>query len=100
MCFRPGGPNSFYHNLGGEDFEEIAVQLGIDETALSASGGACAADVDNDGDVDLYIQYQPEGGRVYYNHYSQSGALGFTKGAFIPATVGTSGQVRVALRLL
>jgi enediyne biosynthesis protein E4 len=54
----PGRPNSLYENqLGkrrGLRFVDVAARTGVSLTSLDANG-ACAGDIDNDGDEDLYV---------------------------------------------
>ncbi|MCG8407161.1 MAG: FG-GAP-like repeat-containing protein [Phycisphaerales bacterium] len=46
-------PNLLFRNLGNGTFEEVGVAAGVDLTALSA--GCALGDIDNDGDLDLYV---------------------------------------------
>jgi len=48
-----GSPNSLFHNLDGKRFEEVADAAGLVGTDWTYA--AAAADVDLDGDVDLYL---------------------------------------------
>ena len=64
-------PNFLYENQGGGSFEEIGLTSG---TALSANGaaqagmGVDAGDLDNDGDLDLFVtNYQLENNALYRN---------------------------------
>ncbi len=48
--------SKFYRNLGGMEFQDITEESGFVDS--SDPGGGCAfADVDNDGDLDLYVCY-------------------------------------------
>ena len=59
------GANALYRNLGGLRFVDVAAKAWV-EDAASRSNGACAADYDNDGDVDLYVgNYGPS--RLFRN---------------------------------
>ncbi|MFT5286433.1 MAG: hypothetical protein ACI8TQ_002602 [Planctomycetota bacterium] len=48
-----GSPNSLYHNLVGKGFEEVAESAGLVGTDWTYA--SAAADVDQDGDADLYL---------------------------------------------
>ena len=48
------GANHLYDNLGDGSFEEVGVPAGVDDAGGEGNGG-CAADYDNDGDIDLYV---------------------------------------------
>jgi hypothetical protein len=54
----PGRPNSLYENQRGKRkglrFLDVAARAGVSLTSLDANG-ACAGDIDNDGDADLYV---------------------------------------------
>lgn len=54
----PGTPNSLFKNLvretGSLRFTDSAAAAGVELTAFDNTG-ACAADIDNDGDQDLYV---------------------------------------------
>ncbi len=45
--------NALYRNLGGWKFEDVSAQAGVDAAAWG--NGVCAGDVDNDGQLDLYV---------------------------------------------
>jgi hypothetical protein len=47
------GPNRLYRNLGGLRFEDVTDAAGLGDDGYGM--GAVAADVDNDGDADLYV---------------------------------------------
>ena len=48
------GANHLYLNTGDGGFEEMAVEAGVDDAEGEGNGG-CAADYDNDGDIDLFV---------------------------------------------
>ena len=48
------GPNALYRNNGDGTFIDVAVAAGVDDPQSEGNGG-CAADYDNDGDMDLYV---------------------------------------------
>ncbi|HSQ50726.1 MAG TPA: VCBS repeat-containing protein, partial [Nitrospiraceae bacterium] len=45
--------NALYRNLGNWKFEDVSAKAGVDAAAWG--NGACAADADNDGRIDLYV---------------------------------------------
>ena len=45
--------NALYRNLGGWKFENVSKQAGVDAAAWG--NGVCAGDVDDDGQLDLYV---------------------------------------------
>jgi enediyne biosynthesis protein E4 len=45
--------NVLYRNLGGWKFKDVSREAGVD--AAGWGSGACAADYDDDGDLDLYV---------------------------------------------
>ena len=50
-----GSPSRLYRNEGGLRFDEVGREAGFDRVGWAQ--GACAGDVDNDGDVDLFVAY-------------------------------------------
>jgi len=66
----PGSANALYQNQWKETGELIfidrAVELGLDATEQDSTG-AVAADIDNDGDQDLYVLGYGEPNRLYLN---------------------------------
>ncbi len=48
------GANHLYDNLGDGSFKEVGAAAGVDDAGGEGNGG-CAADYDNDGDIDLYV---------------------------------------------
>jgi len=50
------GPNQLYHNLGSGTFTDVTATSGTGSAGLDLWSTGCAfADIDNDGDVDLYV---------------------------------------------
>jgi hypothetical protein len=45
--------NALYRNLGGWKFEDVSSRAGLDAAAWG--NGVCAGDVDDDGQIDLYV---------------------------------------------
>jgi len=61
-----GSPNALYHNRGGERFEEVAESAGLLGTDWTYA--AAAADVDLDGDADLYLANDYGSNRLMRNN--------------------------------
>jgi hypothetical protein len=62
-------PNRLYRNLGGFEFEEITQPAGLPvERAEGYGAGAAMADVDNDGDLDLFATEWGASNRLYLNN--------------------------------
>lgn len=59
------GPNRLYHNLGGWRFEEMP--MGDAACADQLSTGSTLADVDGDGDLDLFVNGISAGTRLFLN---------------------------------
>lgn len=66
----PGRPNSLYQNQLGRhrkvSFTDVAQRAGVALTSVDANG-ACAGDIDNDGDVDLYVLGKRESNHLFRN---------------------------------
>jgi tetratricopeptide (TPR) repeat protein len=60
-------PNRFFRNIGGSRFEEYTAQTGLG--ILTNSGSIAFADLDNDGDQDIYVN---NGGMVYGDRFPNS----------------------------
>ncbi len=59
------GPNRLYRNNQDGTFTDVTQQAGVGDT--SESNGAIFGDVDNDGDVDLYVTNGHVANRLYEN---------------------------------
>jgi len=60
-------PNTLWHNRGDGSFEEIALFVGLDDPR--GGMGIALADVDRDGDEDLFVSYwQSEPNALYRNN--------------------------------
>ncbi len=59
-------PNVAFHNRGDLRFEEVSHQWGFD--AATISQGACLADLDNDGDMDVIVNNLNDGAGLYRNN--------------------------------
>lgn len=68
--------NLLFRNLDGTHFEEIGQSLGLDRPETTSgiilldSRGLAKADIDNDGDEDVYIRNNRESGVLLRNDYS------------------------------
>lgn len=60
-----GGPNRLYRNLGNFIFEEVSAQAGVNYAGTSKVSSW--ADIDNDGDADLYVGNRDERDLLYIN---------------------------------
>jgi len=63
---RPHGGPALFRNLGGFRFEDVTERAGLSEPGLWCAG-ATFADVDNDGDLDLYVCVQKTTNKLYLN---------------------------------
>ncbi|MFT5165023.1 MAG: hypothetical protein ACI8P3_000247 [Saprospiraceae bacterium] len=61
------GPNELWKNLGNGQFENITVQAGLSNTDLGTGVTASFADIDNDGDPDLYATFVKTGNMLFQN---------------------------------
>ena len=59
-------PNALYRNLGGGRFEDITARAGV-AVGDRACVGASFADIDNDGDADLFVTAVREGNLLFLN---------------------------------
>ncbi|QEG23760.1 VCBS repeat-containing protein [Mariniblastus fucicola] len=63
-------PNRLYRNLGGFKFEDVTFEAGVDGSIQRQdpwSSGASFADIDNDGDLDLYVCNMAAPNLLYIN---------------------------------
>ncbi len=67
----PGRPNSLYKNLlketGDLRFVDVAQHAGVAAADMDGTG-VCYGDIDNDGDVDLYVLGRMEPNRLFENN--------------------------------
>ena len=49
------GKSALFRNLGGGRFEDVTDQAGVRHRPVARASGAAFADIDNDGDSDLYV---------------------------------------------
>jgi hypothetical protein len=79
--------NRLYRNLGGGAFADVTAASGLGDTTYGL--GACAADIDNDGDTDIYVTnygpnvlYRNEGDGTFTDISEEAGVAhgGFSSG--------------------
>ena len=76
------GPNVLYRNNGGGTFSDVTAKAGV-SNGSEVGAGTCFLDIDNDGDLDLfvanYIQYRPEDNkqRIVNGHPAYPGPMLF-----------------------
>ena len=63
---RPEGGSALFRNLGGFRFEDVSEKAGIDRDDTWTTG-ASFADIDNDGDLDLYVCAFEDNNLLYEN---------------------------------
>lgn len=86
------GTNALYRNLGGWRFEEIAVQAGV-ACPNWVSTGAVFADMDGDGDLDLFVSTLGKGVHCFRN----DGKGHFTEVTEWAGLTSTAGSMSLAL---
>ncbi len=62
-----GAGNRFFENLGGGRFEDATAKSGLADVGLYYSFGVVAADLDDDGDRDLYVANDSNPNYLYRN---------------------------------
>lgn len=65
VCALNGGPNRLYRNMGNFIFQEVSATAGVRYTGTSKVSSW--ADIDNDGDADLYVGNRDEADLLYIN---------------------------------
>ncbi|MEL7529671.1 MAG: FG-GAP-like repeat-containing protein [Bacteroidota bacterium] len=86
---RHGGPNLLYQNQGELRFKEVADKVGLAFTGKTTT--AVWGDLDNDGDLDLYLGNEGAANRLFEN------VEGKFQDITTSAKVGDSGQSRAVL---
>jgi hypothetical protein len=76
VATRHDDPPILYRNLGGVTFENVTVASGLGSAQPEGSNGAAWGDVDNDGDLDLYLTAFED---TRYYLYINDGAGHFTE---------------------
>lgn len=62
-----GATNFFWRNEGHREWREVAAEVGLDQNNNKFSLGACWEDIDNDGDLDLYVANDFGRNNLYIN---------------------------------
>ncbi|MEM7013655.1 MAG: VCBS repeat-containing protein [Verrucomicrobiota bacterium] len=80
--FITGGPspNALYLQTGNLQFADVTPNLGLGGVGLWAGGGVMV-DIDNDGDLDIYVCYYDAPNHLYINQLKETGQLAFVEGA-------------------
>ncbi len=70
-----GSPNALYRSVGGTRYEEVAARSGLVDTRWTYA--AAAADIDEDGDLDLYVANDYGENMHFENRTERGGELRF-----------------------
>ncbi len=62
-----GAPDRFFRNQGGGRFVDASAEAGLQDKALAFGFAVRAADVDDDGDLDLYVANDSDPNYLYRN---------------------------------
>jgi hypothetical protein len=92
MFPRLATPNLAFHNCGELRFEEVSRQWGFDTATVSQ--GACLADLDNDGDLDVIVNNLNDAAGLYRNNTSAPRIAVRLRGV-PPNTRGIGARIRV-----
>jgi enediyne biosynthesis protein E4 len=92
MFPRLATPNLAFHNCGELRFEEVGKQWGFDTAIISQ--GACLADLDNDGDLDVIANNLNDPAGLYRNNASAPRIAVRLRGV-APNTRGIGTRIRV-----
>jgi hypothetical protein len=76
----PVGGNRLYRNLGDFRFEDVTVSAGVHDPDMLGTG-ATFADVDNDGDLDLYACAYDSPNRLFLNQGADPKGVKFVEAA-------------------
>ena len=73
-----GGKDRFFHNNGDGTFRDATIEAGMEDVAESYGLGVLASDLDNDGDVDVYVANDSNPKFLYRNegngHFTEIGS--------------------------
>ena len=72
-----GGPNSLYRNQGSWQFVDVTAQVGLDQNNHRYSFAAAWEDLDNDGDLDLYVANDYGRNNLYRNDAGENATRRF-----------------------
>ena len=93
----PGALDRFYRNRGNGTFEEAGEEAGLVDRAHAYGLGVIAADLDADGDVDLYVANDSNPNYLYRNdgagHFEEIGVVSgaaFDEGGAAQAGMGVA----------
>jgi hypothetical protein len=82
------GPNALFRNDGSDTFTNVTTATGLVDGGLFSVGG-CFGDLDNDGDLDLYVVNFSSGDRdLLYRNDGPIGSAGETTFTDLAATSG------------
>lgn len=86
--FVTGGPrsNKLYVNAGNLTFVDVSAGVpdvvGASKNGVDLwAGGGAMIDIDNDGDLDIYVCYYDQPNHLYINQFVETGRLGFKENA-------------------
>jgi len=88
---RPQGGSRLYRNLGGLRFTDVSADSGLQLDHWG--GGASFGDLDNDGDLDLYVCGYDTPNRLYWN----DGSGHFSEGAAAAGLAFTGASIMMAI---
>jgi len=86
-------PNLAFHNRGDLRFEEVGREWGFNASTISQ--GACLADLDNDGDLDVIVNNLNKAAGIYRNNTSAPRIAVRLRG-LPPNTRGIGARIRVS----
>jgi hypothetical protein len=91
-----GGKDRFFHNNRDGTFADMTDQVGMTDTAESYGLGVIASDLDNDGDVDVYVANDSNPNFLYRNDgHGMFMEIGGFSGSSVTADGRTQGSMGV-----